>query len=385
MNVLFLNYHHAPYRTPVLSQLKDKKYLFEVQVVTLFEVDLGHSYWGIDYDLSQDYFLDTKFALFGKRKWHPGIMTVLKSENYDCLVVSGFYHFTSLYLLLYGFIKRIPMVFMLDNIEAKNWNFQQRFWEYCKLKLLSKICQSFWVPGNASKNYLLKYGGVSDERVFFGAYTLDKAKIYEEYCVHKNNRNNLRSEFGFDDETRVFLMVANFTDNRQHLLLVNAFLKVRLKKTNIALVLLGEGKNLESVKALTKDNEAENPIFCLGGVKFDDLARYYALSDVYIHSGSEPYSTALTYATCVGLPIIAHSSVGSTSDILKNGKNGFLTQDNSLNSLADAIEKILSLDSDQLNKMGNSSKLLSDEYTVDFALNQLIEAVNFSTQENNQR
>ena len=80
------------------------------------------------------------------------------------------------------------------------------------------------------------------------------------------------------------------------------------------------------------------------------------------------------------MPIIAHSSVGSTSDILKNEKNGFLTQDNSLNSLADVIEKILNLDLEQLNKMGTLSKLLSDKYTVDFALDQLIEAVNFSTQ-----
>lgn len=280
MNILFLNYHHAPYRTPVLSKFKDKRHSHEFQVVTLSSIDTGHSYWGIDYDLSEDILLESEFSLFNKRKWHPGILSVLKSVNYDCLVVAGFYHITSLYLLLYGVIKRIPMVFMLDNIEANHSNFQQRFWEYFKIKFLSTICQSFWVPGNASKSYLLKYGGVSDERVFLGAYTLDTAKIYEEYCVHKNNRNDLRSEFGFDDETIVFLMVANFTDNRQHLLLVNAFLKVSLKAQNIALVLLGEGKNLESVKTLIKDNKAERTVFCLGGVKFDDLAKYYALSDI---------------------------------------------------------------------------------------------------------
>lgn len=372
--VLFLHYHDAPYRTPVLNLAKRDSRLELFQLAVMFPQDKGHSYWKIDYDSEGDILLgqlDNK----GGRKWHSSIRQLMKSKQYGCLVVNGFYHYTSLYLLWVALTKGMPTVFVSDNVIKDDWGFLKRCYEGFKIRILNHVCNTYWVPGKAGADYLIRYGKVDRESIYAGAYTMESSEILAGYNTAKIERQQNRSNLGFSNEDRVFMMAANFLDNREHTLLVEAFLRAQQKHKKLKLVLLGEGHNLSKVKNLISAKGASRPVLCLGGVGFNELASYYSLSDVYIHSGSEPYSTAVMYAALVGMPLVLSQSVGATLDILEDGINGYSFKSNDLDSLEEAIVRMGSLDIKELDAMSASSAEIAQFYNPGWGADQLVAAI----------
>lgn len=372
--VLFLHYHDAPYRNPVLDTIKRDERVGLFRVAVMFPKDRGHSYWGIDYSGNEDIALGN-FDNKGGRKWHKAIRQVLNGNHYDCLVINGFYHYTSLYLLAVAFFRRIPAVFVSDNVIKGNEGLLTRVYEGLKIRCLSLICKAYWVPGKAAADYLCHYGRISRDQMFHGAYVMDMEQIQTAYQKALDCRETNRSKLGISKDERVFLMAANFLLNREHILLVEAFSRCMKKFPNMKLVLLGEGSELIRVQQFIKDHNLEQSVICAGGVGFDELADYYSLSDAYIHSGYEPYSTAVMYAAFVGMPLVLSRSVGATADILENGVTGFSFASGNLDALETAIASMAEMEQPDLDRMATLGASKSSFYTPKWGAEQLLNAI----------
>jgi len=104
-------------------------------------------------------------------------------------------------------------------------------------------------------------------------------------------------------------MVANMTANRRHEVLLKAFERLS-RKHSAFLILIGDGPERPKVEALCARMNMKN-VKIYREVGFDDLRYYYAMSDVYVHSGYEPYSTALDYGAIAALPLLTTTAVGA--------------------------------------------------------------------------
>ena len=61
-----------------------------------------------------------------------------------------------------------------------------------------------------------------------------------------------------------------------------------------------------------------------GYVKYPELPKYYGISNLFVHiSNNEPWGVSVQEAMATGLPIITSEFVGSSVDLIENGKNGF--------------------------------------------------------------
>ena len=340
----------------------------------MFPKDTGHSYWGLRYDNSEDVLLG-EMSNKGGRKWQPKIRQLLKENTYNVLVINGFYHYTSLYLLYYAFTRRIPAVFISDNIAAEDWGYSKRIYECLKLRFLKRICHSFWVPGRAGAAYLQSFGTIRSEAIFHGAYVMDMIDIKKAYLCSKDQRTELRSQYGFRSEDRVLLMAANFTENRQHTLLVEAFVRVAKKHNNLRLLLLGEGPCHEQAKEVVRAAGLESKVVFPGGVPFDKLPCAYAVSDFYIHAGVEPYSTAVMYAAYLGLPLCVSNSVGAVEDVLHDEQNGFAFVPGSVEELVRVLEKSSQLSDDKLSSMAAKSLEIAKFYEPNWAATNLTASI----------
>jgi len=192
-----------------------------------------------------------------------------------------------------------------------------------------------------------------------GAYLLDYNSIKKSLEGNIYRKNAIKKEFGIPD-IKIALMVANFLPNRNYLLLFNLIRQFK-DKQDIFFVIIGTGAELKKILYFASKHNINNyKIF--EKVKFNLLSDFYSISDFYIHTGSEHYSTALQYAAIAGMPILSSLKVGAVWDYLEDKKNGFLVVNHSdIEEWEMKLNMLLNLDALKLKKMGEHSSYLAKE------------------------
>lgn len=105
------------------------------------------------------------------------------------------------------------------------------------------------------------------------------------------------------------------------------------------MIVVGDGPELAAVKStfepvLTRTSFA-------GQLEATTLADFYSASDLYLWPAvNEAYGMALLEAQAAGLPVLSVNTRG-VPDIVRHGVTGWLTEDDSADSLADALQYLL--------------------------------------------
>ena len=158
-------------------------------------------------------------------------------------------------------------------------------------------------------------------------------------------------------------MVANFLPNRDYLILFN-LMKEFKSKSEIFFIIIGTGLELNRIRYYASKHKLNN-FRIFEKIQFDLLTDFYSISNFYIHTGSEPYSTAVQFAAIAGLPIITSLNVGAAWDYIEDKKNGYLvTNKNDLDEWKMKFDKLLNLDALKLKQMGDYSSYLARERQI---------------------
>ena len=95
------------------------------------------------------------------------------------------------------------------------------------------------------------------------------------------------------------------------------------------------------------------------------------MADLY-----DGWGLVLNEATSMGLPIIATDRVGSASDLVINGINGYIIKSGDVKELSSKIIEILKND-DKLRKYSSSSRKIFENYHKVQLINQnILNAIN---------
>ncbi|MBV5312533.1 MAG: glycosyltransferase [Prolixibacteraceae bacterium] len=352
--ILVLSIHPAPYRDPLFNELSSIKNL-ELIVYNYFENDRGHSFWELSPPKYNQKTLTYPIHI-SKKYFHIGIIPVLFSK-YDYIVIPGWSHYTSIFAIVFSLLFMKKIIMQTDNIlERRNNKFSYTLKRY----LLRKF-SFLWIPGIASEQFHSTTYGIESEKIIKGAYALDEKTINE---IHTSNliiREENRLKYGISNKSLVFLMVANFTPNRNHKLLFETFFEFQKENSNSYLVAIGDGPEKGEIERFCIKHDVRN-YSILSNVKYLDLPKYYAMSDVYVHFGSEPYSTAIAIASITGKPIISSKSVGATFDYLVNEETGLLIQN--VGSKVDWLSAFESLNEEKIKSYSQKSLELSSRLSI---------------------
>ena len=80
----------------------------------------------------------------------------------------------------------------------------------------------------------------------------------------------------------------------------------------------------------------------LGNVERDELPAWYATADVLVlPSSSEPWGMPLNEGAAAGLPLVATTAVGAAWELIEDGVNGFRTRPGDVESLRDALRRLV--------------------------------------------
>ena len=163
------------------------------------------------------------------------------------------------------------------------------------------------------------------------AQTEKARNIYAGMYRHKNITviGNPIREISNDDASpkreNIVLMVGRLIKTKHQDKLIEMFASIN--KPGWKLVIVGydhlKQKNMDRLKLLAKELGAEDRVILAG--KQADVETYYLKSKIFAFtSSSEGFPNVIGEAMAAGLPVVAFDCVAGPSEMIKDGKNGYL-------------------------------------------------------------
>jgi len=156
-----------------------------------------------------------------------------------------------------------------------------------------------------------------------------------------NKKESLKKELGINDRDFVFIFIGRQTHFKGFHLVIRAFMQVYHSKSNFKLLLVGEKDRIHPSGLNATEDELMQLIPAIINVGWKkNVNDYLALADVNVFpSKREGLPVNLMESMAMGVPIIAVDTRGSR-DIVKNGKNGILLNDNNVDHIARAMKQM---------------------------------------------
>jgi len=191
----------------------------------------------------------------------------------------------------------------------------------------------------------------------------------------KTNREEVRSEYGFNRDEIVIGMMGRFSPGKGHEEFLNAAKILNQKNQNLKFIIVGEASYkeesyYEKIKSLSNDLGLKDIIFT-GYVS--DTKNILSAMDIFVFpSHAESFGLALTEAMAMELPSVSSNSDG-VLDITKDNETGFLFENKNAENLAEKINKLV-LSSDLREKFGKAARLrVINKFNLDKQTDKIIE------------
>lgn len=187
--------------------------------------------------------------------------------------------------------------------------------------------------------------------------------------LHKSNES-LEHPWFQTGEPPVILAIGRLEEQKDFPTLIQAFAKVRQQKP-ARLVILGSGRERQNLNALARQLNLENDIAILGFVKnpypYLKQAAVFALSSAW-----EGLPNVIIEALALGTPVVSTNCPSGPSEILDNGKYGWLVPIGDNEAMAEAILGVLSGQA----KLVDSTWL--EQFTLETATQNYLDALGIS-------
>jgi 1,2-diacylglycerol 3-alpha-glucosyltransferase len=174
-----------------------------------------------------------------------------------------------------------------------------------------------------------------------------------------------RSEFGFTDQDILLVYAGRIAPEKNINFLLQAFSGIAQLLPNIHLLIVGGGKKQfeEELQGMIAQLGIANRVRSIGMIAYDEIPAYLAMGDIFVTTSvSESFGMSTVEAMGVGLPIVGIHSPG-TSDIVEDGRTGFLSSED----LAAFTAKLtfLCLNPSLRKSMGAAAREASNEYNIE--------------------
>jgi glycosyltransferase involved in cell wall biosynthesis len=179
-----------------------------------------------------------------------------------------------------------------------------------------------------------------------------KLDLIENYGIDANkiyliNNPNLKSpalsndniDIDIPKDKKILICVGNLRREKGQDRLLNVLQDLK-GKIDFQFWIIGDGVKRETLHGLVSEYGLENDVFFLGHKK--NVTAYLKHADLFLQgSYYEGFPNALLEANELGVPVVAFNVKGGTKEIVQNGLNGFLVDDNDLEAFRNAILKAL--------------------------------------------
>jgi glycosyltransferase involved in cell wall biosynthesis len=229
------------------------------------------------------------------------------------------------------------------------------------LRMLMPRVDAFLYIGKANRDFFVKRG-VPDSKLFYVPYSVDndyfRAGVSDEQL--QAIRTSLRSRYGLDPDTRLFVYTHKFRDTMRPVDAAEAFARAAPAFTRpAALLMCGEGELRAELEAVTRANP-QAKIILTGFLSQSDLREHLLGSDIMINPAIEPWGCTVNEGIASGLAQISSDMVVGWPDMVRQ-TNGMVYACGDIPALAEDIRTMSAIDDAELGKMQSESLRLATE------------------------
>jgi glycosyltransferase involved in cell wall biosynthesis len=139
-----------------------------------------------------------------------------------------------------------------------------------------------------------------------------------------------RSQFGFTNQDILLVYAGRVAPEKNIHFLLQSFAGIAELIPNLHLLIVGGGKKQfeEELHNLIYELGVANRVRIIGITPYESIPSYLAMCDIFVTTSvAETFGMSTVEAMGTGLPIMGVHSAG-TSDIVEDGKTGFLSTEN---------------------------------------------------------
>lgn len=184
----------------------------------------------------------------------------------------------------------------------------------------------------------------------------------------KINKDLKRNELDLPKDAFLILSIGELNKNKNHEVVIKAI--ARINNPKIHYVICGQGQLKDYLSRLSKELGIKKQVHLLGFRK--DIPEICKISDLFVFpSFREGLSVALMEAMANGIPVVC-SKIRGNSDLIEDGKGGYLVEPNDVDEFRKAIDRMIS--DYQLRSEFSSNNLNQiSKYSIENVLTQMQE------------
>jgi len=281
-------------------------------------------------------------------------------EMPDILITIGWANATNYLFMFMNLIRNKPFYIWCEStINEQN---KRRSLMMPLIRFFVERSKGIIVPGILSAAYIKQID--KNAKIIVVPNSIDNERFYNKR--RKGNTNMIK-----------LLYVGRFEKIKGIDNLLEAFKNLSIKYPNkLELMLVGYGPEESSIKRIIKKYNLN--VKMIPFVEPKELPLIYKNADIFIlPSLREVWGFVINEAIAAGLPIIVSNKVGSSLDLVINGKNGYIFQGGDTLSLQSNLEKLISSPSIRL-KMGKFSQKHILNFTYEVMLNSFLSNLKFN-------
>jgi glycosyltransferase involved in cell wall biosynthesis len=330
----------TPYREPLFERLA-RSADYDIQVLYCRDHQPGQHWRLGEHNYPARYLKN-----FAPERWHgrllvgainPGVWRELRAFQPDAVIIYGYNTATAMLAILWVIRHRIPMLMRTDsNVIAEPGKPQLTLaLKRLLLRWLARRVSAFLSVGSMNSQYWQFYGA-APEKIFLARYAVDHEFFQSQADHYRVSRQTIRGENGWR-QRYLLLYVGRLVRFKRVDVLIEALRRLSTKRSDIGLVVVGDGPEREQLKRLA---QGMPHVYFAGFQDQSDLPKYYGVADVFVlPSQCEPWGLVVNEAMASGLPVIATRKVGAARDLIVEGENGYLVPENDPAALASAIDR----------------------------------------------
>lgn len=174
-------------------------------------------------------------------------------------------------------------------------------------------------------------------------------------------RAELRRRYVLGDRPTI-VCLSRLVPRKGQDMLIKALPSIRERVNGAALVIVGGGPYLETLRRLARDFEVEDHVVFTGAVPGDELPAHHAMADVFAMpcrtrgAGMDVEGLGIVFleASATGVPVVAGDS-GGAPEAVQHDKTGLVVDGHSVQDIGDAVVELLT-DRDRAAAMGAAGR-----------------------------
>jgi len=301
---------------------------------------------------------------------HLDVVREVASGRFGVVWAHGYSHVVTWLALVAARATGARLLVREEQTLLKPRSVLRRALKHGALRILFSQVDGLYI-GEENRRYFQHYG-MPPERLFPARYCVDNTRFQTAADRLSAGRDELRAGFGIGDDAPVVLFCGKLTEDKQPLLLLDAFAKL-VERRPAWLLLVGDGPLRDAVdrRCLAL---GLGRVLRTGFLNQSRLLEAYAAADVLVlPSQRETWGLAVNEALNFGLPVVASDRVGAGADLVRPQWNGTVFPHDDPDALVDALDELVASPALR-SAYGQRGRAIVERYTIEACADGIVAA-----------